>query len=160
MYNTTGEVVGLVKAFEERTLTKAEWNHAAHLTVGLYYCIRFSFGLATNMLRNGIRALNDAHGVPNTKTSGYHETITVFWMITINQFVETCTYYNLARLANEIVSTFDDPRLPFDYYSSERLFSPEAREHHIQPDLDDYYLIVNSAKVAARVGGGKKPIFT
>jgi hypothetical protein len=162
MYNTTEEVVALVKAFEERRLARADWTHAALLTVGLYYCVRFSFGFATNLMRDGICALNDAHGIPNAKASGYHETMTVFWMIVIKQFVEISQSqcHNLAKMANELVAICSDPRLPLEYYSRELLISSEAREEHVQPDLDDLYLFVNLAKLAARTGGYGEPQFT
>jgi len=153
MYKTTEEVVELVKSFEERKLMRSDWTHAALLTVGLYYCVRFSFGFAINLMRDGICELNDTHGVPNTRFSGYHETMTVFWMIVIKQFVEVSKSYNLAQMANELIAICSDPRLPLEYYSRELLISPQAREEHVQPDLDDLYLFVNLAKLAARTGG-------
>ena len=77
------EVLELAKAFEERTLPKSEWTHAAHLTVGMYYCFHNPLGVAKNLMSDGIYWLNDAHGTPNTETSGYHETLTVFWLKTV-----------------------------------------------------------------------------
>ena len=153
IYNTTEEAIKLVEGFESRTLPKSQWVHSAHLTVGLYYCLRYSFGDALNLMRDGIRAINDVHGVPNTKTSGYHETMTVFWMIVIKQFAETSKRFSFGELANQLIVICDDPRLPLEYYSRELLFSEEAREHHVQPDIEQLYLFVNSAKRAAQVGG-------
>jgi len=153
IYKTTEEAIRLVDAFERRTLPKSDWTHSAHLTVGLYYCLRLSFGEALNAMRSGIRAINDVHGVPNTNTSGYHETMTVFWMIVIKQFAETSKRFSFGELANQLLVICDDPRLPLEYYSRELLFSEEAREHHVQPDIEKLYLFVNSAKMAAQVGG-------
>ena len=152
IYNNAEEVILLVKAFEERTLSKSEWTHAAYLTIGLYYCLRFPFGVAANLLRDGIYWLNDAHGVSNTKTSGYHETLTVFWLITIKQFIETSQRYSIADLANELILTCGDSNLPFQYYSRELLASPDAREHHLQPDLDRFYLFANLPKLTISMG--------
>ena len=153
MFKNTLEVIELVEAFEQCKLTKSEWTHAAHLTVGLYYCLRFPFGKAINIMRDGITWLNDSHGLPNTDNSGYHETLTVFWMITIKQFTETSKCVNLADLANQLVTTFSDTDLPLRYYSVELLFSTAARRHHVPPDLDRFYLFSNVAKLATRVGG-------
>jgi hypothetical protein len=36
------------------------------------------------------------------------------------------------------------------YYSRELLNSPAARRHHISPDLDRFYLFVNSAQLINR----------
>ena len=104
-------------------------------------------------MRDGIRSLNDAHGVANTKTSGYHETLTVFWMIVIKQFAETSKRFSFAELANQLLVICDDPRLPLEYYSRALLFSTEAREHHVQPDIEELYLFVNSVKLTAQAGG-------
>ena len=82
IYNTDKEVELLIETFEKRTLPKTEWTHAAHLIVGLYYCFHHPFGVAKNLMSDGIYWLNDAHGTANTETSGYHETLTVFWLRT------------------------------------------------------------------------------
>ena len=82
-YQRDEEIYLLVKAFEERTLPKSEWTHAAHLTVGLYYCYHNPLGVAKNLMSDGIYWLNDTHGTANTETSGYHETITIFWLETV-----------------------------------------------------------------------------
>ena len=74
------DIYSLVKSFEERTISKADWTHSAHLIVGLFYCRTMPFAVAKNLIRDGICWLNDTHGVPNDDNNGYHETLTVFWM--------------------------------------------------------------------------------
>lgn len=135
IYKTDGEVKLLVKAFEERTLPKDEWTHAAHLTVGLYYCLNCPFAVAKNWLSDGIHWLNDAHGTSNTETSGYHETLTMFWLLTIEEFVGKTKGSGLAELANSLISSCDS-KLPLKFYSRELLFSTEARARYIEPDLN------------------------
>jgi len=138
------EVNELVKAFEERTLPKADWTHAAHLTVGLYYCFHHPLGVAKNLMSDGIYWLNDAHGTPNTETSGYHETLTVFWLRTVADYLEKTGRENgLAILANGLNAAVNDTKLPLKYYSRERLFSVEARLNYVEPDLEDFSLSIN-----------------
>jgi hypothetical protein len=133
------EVNLLAKAFEERTLPKSEWTHAAHLVVGLYYCYHHPLGVAKNLMSDGIYWLNDAHGTPNTETSGYHETITVFWLRTVANYVEkTGREHGLAKLANGLIALCADPDLPLKYYSRECLFSTAARMNYVEPDLEDF----------------------
>ena len=142
------EVNELAEAFEERTLAKSDWTHAAHLVVGLYYCYNHPFGIAKNLMTDGIHWLNDAHGTPNTKTSGYHETITVFWLKTVNEYLDrTGRGKGLAELANGLLADCNDPHLPLKYYSRERLFSTEARMHLVEPDLKNFALSVNEQAV-------------
>jgi len=137
IYKTDEEVKLLVRAFEERTLTKAEWTHAAHLTVGLYYCLYSPFTVAKNWMRDGVLWLNDAHGTPNTDTSGYHETLTMFWLLTIDEFVGKTKCRNLAETANSLIAA-NDSMLPLKFYSREKLFSPDARARYVEPDLKEY----------------------
>jgi len=144
IYKRDEEVNLLAKAFEERTLPKAEWTHAAHLTVGLYYCYHNPLGVAKNLMRDGIYWLNDAHGTPNTEQSGYHETLTVFWLKTVADFLEKAGRdKGLAELANLLLATVNDTRLPLKFYSRERLFSVEARMNYVEPDLQDFSLPIN-----------------
>ena len=137
IYKSDEEVILLVKAFEERSLPKHEWTHAAHLTVGLYYCLTNPMAVARNIMRDSIHWLNDSHGTPNTETSGYHETLTIFWLYKVGEFLRDKPKVNLVTLANELVATCGDSKLPLKYYSRELLFSPQARKNYVEPDLPE-----------------------
>ena len=87
-------------------------------------------------MRDGIYWLNDSHGTPNTDSSGYHETITIFWLKTVEKFLEeNREEKSLAALANKLIASYDNSRLPLEVYSRELLFSPEARHNYLEPDL-------------------------
>jgi hypothetical protein len=87
-------------------------------------------------MRDGIYWLNDTHGTPNTDDSGYHETLTVFWLKRIWNFLdEHQDTLSLAALANELIERYNDPGLPLHYYSRELLFSASARHEYLPPDL-------------------------
>ena len=133
--HTTQDLYTLVKAFENRTITKNDWTHAAHLAVGLYYLRTLPFAVAKNVMRDGIHWLNDKHATPNTDDSGYHETLTVFWLKRIWNFLdERQDVRNLATLANELIERFNDPDLPLQHYTPELLFSAMARREYVSPD--------------------------
>ena len=135
MFRTNEDVYALVKAFEERTVSRSKWTHGAHLVVGLYYCRTLPFSVAKNVMRDGIHWLNDSHGTPNSDTSGYHETLTVFWLKQIWNFLDDRhDVRNLDALANELIERFNDPDLPLRFYSREALFSAEARRDYLHPD--------------------------
>ena len=134
--NRDEDITALVKAFESRTLPKSEWTHAAHLLVGLHYCRSMPFAVAKNIMRDGIHWLNDTHGVPNTDDSGYHETLTVFWLKRIWNFLdERPADTSLVELANQLLERYNDPGLPLRFYSSGVLFSASARHDFVPPDL-------------------------
>jgi hypothetical protein len=145
IYKTDEEVYLLAKAFEERTLSKADWTHAAHLVVGLYYCYHNPFGVAKNLMSDGIYWLNDAHGTPNSETSGYHETLTAFWLKTVADYLaKNGREKGLAVLANGLIESVNDTKLPLRFYSPERLFSVEARMIYVEPDLENLPFSVGS----------------
>ncbi len=69
-----------IAAFEAGTLPKEQWTHAAHLLTGACYVYDFGEARAIDLMRRNVSAYNLAVGGQNTETSGYHETITVFWI--------------------------------------------------------------------------------
>jgi hypothetical protein len=130
------EINELVRAFEACTLTKQEWTHEAHLTVGLYYVFYHPFGVAKNLMSDGICWLNDKHGTPNTDMSGHHETMTYFWLNAISVFVNSkASGRDIVALANGMLDELNDRNLPLKIYSRELLFSPRARREFVEPDL-------------------------
>ena len=86
-FDEAAEVLSLVARFEDATLRQAEWTHAAHLTMALWYASRLPYDAALEAMRDGILRLNQAHGVVTTPARGYHETITRFYMQVICGYV-------------------------------------------------------------------------
>ncbi|HKX84726.1 MAG TPA: hypothetical protein VJL58_10940, partial [Pyrinomonadaceae bacterium] len=137
IFLTNEDIYLLVRSFEDRTIKKSEWTHSAHLAIGLFYLRILPFAVAKNVLRDGIYWLNDKHGTPNTDDSGYHETLTVFWLKRIWNFLDERDWTNaMAPLANELISQFRDPNLPLRFYTKELLYSPKARRDYCPPDLE------------------------
>ena len=139
-FRTTEDVLSLVRRFEDCTLPREEWTHAAHLTVALWHLLQYDWPEAVARVRSGIQRYNAAHGILPTPTGGYHETLTLFWLRRVRAFLEDGR--NEARplvaLANELVAAADKS-LPLAYYTRERLFSPEARAGWVEPDLKPLY---------------------
>ena len=135
-FRTTEEILALVRRFEDCTLPREEWTHAAHLTVALWHLLQFDWPEAVARVRRGIKRYNAAHGILTTPTGGYHETITVFWLRRVRAFLEGGRNEgrSLVSLANDLAATHDKG-LPFSYYTRARLFSPEARAAWVEPDL-------------------------
>lgn len=126
----------LAEEFCDRTLPKEEWTHEAHLRVGLWHLLHYSPTEAMSRLRDGIRQYNVVCGVANTDTSGYHETITQFYVTVIAHFLEgQDSSRPVEQLAADLLKTYGDRHLLFIYYSKERLMSKQARRQWIEPDL-------------------------
>jgi hypothetical protein len=134
-FESADEVVELIREFEECTLPRARWNHRAHLTVALWYAAHLDAEDALEAVRRGIHRLNAACGVVSTPTSGYHETITRFYMRVVRRFVETEPEGDWAARANRLIARYGEKELPLRHYSEGRLMSPAARARWVEPDL-------------------------
>jgi hypothetical protein len=135
-FRTAGEILALVRRFEDCTLPREEWTHAAHLTVALWHLLQFDWPEASARVRRGIKRYNAAHGIAATPTGGYHETLTLFWLRVVRTFLdaERNEARALVHLANDLAATHDRG-LPLKHYTREHLFSPEARTNWVEPDL-------------------------
>ena len=135
-FRTNEEIFSLVRRFGDCTLPRAEWTHAAHLTVALWYLLEFDWPEATERVRRGIQRYNAAHGIRPTPTGGYHETLTLFWLRVVRSFLEggRNEARSLVSLANELTASADSG-LPLRHYTRARLFSTEARASWVEPDL-------------------------
>ena len=130
------EVERLVWAFRYKMLPGKFWTHEAHLTVGLWHQLYHSEAEALRLVRIGIREYNEACGLPNTAHSGYHETLTRFYLRQIRVFLcEQSSALPLWVLANRLIDSFANRELPMSYYSPEALFSEKARREWVEPDL-------------------------
>jgi len=119
-----------------RTLPKAEWTHEAHLRAGLWHVLEYGAAAALDLLRARISSYNESVGTRNTDTSGYHETLTRFYVTVIDRFLATADRtLELDLLARELLATYGDRKLPLHHYSEGRLFSPVARHSWVEPDL-------------------------
>jgi hypothetical protein len=135
-YRTTEEILAVVRGFEDCTLPRENWTHAAHLTVALWHLLQFDWPEAVARVRRGIKRYNAAHGIHTTPTGGYHETLTIFWLRRVRLFLEDGRNEarSLVSLANDLIATADK-NLPLAFYTRERLFSTEARADWVEPDL-------------------------
>ena len=124
-----------------RTLPKAEWTHHAHLRAGLWHVMRFGRERSLDLLRERISRYNESVGTVNSDDSGYHETITRFYVDVIAAFVRSeDRSLPLDTLAERLIEKYGDRELPLRFYSKELLFSVEARHGWIEPDLRPYSL--------------------
>ncbi|MDY6805397.1 MAG: hypothetical protein SXA11_16535 [Cyanobacteriota bacterium] len=135
VWKTTEEIEELVDKFNNCTLPRGDWNHAAHLIVALWYLINSPETEAINRIRNGIKKYNAANGIQNTENSGYHETMTLFWIKVVQQYLLAASpRLPLVVIANDLINTYNNSSLPFAYYSREKLMSVEARKNWVEPD--------------------------
>jgi len=131
------EVECFVQQFEALTLPKTSWTHTAHFVVGLWYLSHHPLPDAIERIRKGIFRYNEAVGTINSDTSGYHETLTLFYIHHISVFLgKHPTPKNFLEVLQELLkSKLLDKDFPLNYYSKARIMYVEARRKWIEPDL-------------------------
>jgi hypothetical protein len=117
-----------------RALERGEikgFHHASHLHVAWVYLAESSSAQqAASKMRDTLRRFAAAAGSPQK----YHETITLFWV----HLPSGAYAARRGECLEDIVHA--NPQLleknfPLAYYSTERLFSDEARTSWVEPDL-------------------------
>jgi hypothetical protein len=130
-------ITEIAEQFLNKTLPKEAWTHQAHLAVAFVVVNQLKEeAMVVDRLRAHIKAYNVSVGTENTDQSGYHETLTIFWVKVVSQF--------LTQSRNqEVDSNFDvfvksmlaTSGFPFLFYTKELLFSIPARKYWVEPDL-------------------------
>lgn len=126
----------LAEQFNQQALLKTEWTHHAHLLMGIWHVHQYDFNDAACRIKSGIILLNNAHHTENTGSSGYHETLTIFWMHVISTYAVLHKKFSLGELANGFLSSpLAERTLPFEFYTKEKIMSSLYRASYIEPDI-------------------------
>ena len=136
-YKSENEIKSLVESFETGTIPEKDWRHAEHLTVALFYLSNHDFCTALTKMRGGIFNLLRSFKVDLSKEMPYHETLTVFWMRTVDNFRKSKNGASLTEICSELTADFDKD-YPLRFYSRELLFSNEARIKFVDGDLGTF----------------------
>jgi hypothetical protein len=130
------EVAAIGNGLFDRTLPKAEWTHAAHFASAIWVIRCRPEVDAAIALPPAIRAYNEATGVANTDSTGYHETITQASLRVARAFVERDVSLALFETCNAVMSSrFGRSDWIFEFWSRPLIFSPVARKIWVEPDL-------------------------
>jgi hypothetical protein len=134
----------------DRSLPKSEWTHAGHFAAALWVLTCRPNLDAKSVMPPTIRAYNEATGVANTDTGGYHETITQASLRAARAFADAHAPAPLFVVCNALLaSPLGDPDWLLAYWSRERLFSVQARRAWVEPDI--------AALPTTRSAGGSGP---
>ena len=130
-FSNEAEISELVRAFETCEIHPAEFKHYQHLAVALWYLRQLPYEAATEKMRGGIQRLAAAYG-----KTGYHETITIFWLKVVHDFLlKADSRATIFELANEVASKYGQKNVIAEYYSDEILASVKAKNDWVEPDL-------------------------
>jgi hypothetical protein len=133
MYASEREIEAVVRGFEMCTTPAADFSHASHLTVTVWYLSRGSFATVLDQFRDGLFRFIDRHHIDKNK---YNETITHFWIRAVADYLkEVGPEHSLLDQVNTVVERFSNSRLVFEYYSKELVNSDQAKREWVEPDL-------------------------
>lgn len=130
---TDEDIARIAAGVLDRTLPKAEWTHAAHFAAALWMLTNRD---AFAEMPGAIRAYNEATGVPNTDTEGYHETITMASLRAARAQLAAAPAAPLSEnLATLLAGPCGQSGWLLAYWTKPVLFSVEARRRWVGPDL-------------------------
>lgn len=132
-FQTEEEIEDFLAAFEAGTIPKPEWTHQAHVAVAGAYVWRDPDS-ALPQVRLGILFLNRCHQTRNSADSGYHETLTVFWVSVVKAFCMSRRSAGRLTVINEMMETLP-AGLFKQFYGFDVVKSRRARERWVEPDL-------------------------
>jgi hypothetical protein len=128
-----------LRGFEEGTLPKSEWTHGAHVAAAASYLFvsqNFSISTVLPLMRHRISNYNLAVGGANTPTSGYHETLTRFWLLIVSRHLREDPPASRLEAARNAVAAFGEERsLHTRYYSADIVKDTAARQTWRVPDV-------------------------
>ncbi len=128
----------LVKGFLECELEKGEFTHEAHLLSGLYMLAHHG-DETLSIMRTKLADFLRSMGVESTDTSGYHETMTIFWLWVLKKhFADENGQVHWTQ--ENVDAVIDNPNLTnrnlwLSHYSKEKMMSVEARRGFVDGDV-------------------------
>jgi hypothetical protein len=135
-FNSDDEIAAIGVGLLDLSLPKPRWTHAAHFAAALWLISCRKDLDASRDMPGFIRAYNEATGVANTDTEGYHETITQASLRAARSFLRQDPARTLSATCNALMaSPLGKPDWLLVYWTRARLFSVEARRCWVDPDL-------------------------
>lgn len=116
----------------DRTLPKSEWTHEGHILACVSLVRRLGAAEALAVIRAAIPPYNEATGVANTPTGGYHDTITVYYVWAIDLLLSRGS-----TVAELLADPLVDRTALLAWWDRDVLMSPGARASWLPPATSD-----------------------
>ena len=135
-FRSDEEIASIALGMLDLSLPKPRWTHAAHFAAALWLISCRRDLNASHAMPGFIRAYNEATGVANSDTEGYHETITQASLRAARSFLLQDPVRSLFETCNALMaSPLGKSDWLLTYWTHARLFSVEARRNWVEPDL-------------------------
>ena len=126
-----------MQSFFNGTFPGKAWHHREHIIMAAWHLLRYPEAECLERIRTEIKRYNVSQGGVNSDTSGYHETLTQFWLrLTADALAQQPKHWDeLERLRLVADQYGSQARLYLDYYGFDVVGSTAARKNWIDPDL-------------------------
>lgn len=124
----------LWEAFSAARLPAQQWTHHEHLRVAWMFLKRHPLDEAHILMRVGIIRLNAFHGLVETPSRGYHETLTRVWLTLVGAQMKITD----APSSDTFLAACGDKlrrEAVFEHYSRDHVLGTRARAAFAEPDL-------------------------
>ena len=136
---TTEEANSLVEKWETGQMDKETWTHEMHLIMGHAMIVRFGRN-ALPAMRERILRHNEAVGIINSDSTGYHETLTVYWLWLIRNFMldKNLTAFDEVTIDELVFEESLAKRNDWlKFYKEETIKSVAARRGFVAPECGE-----------------------
>lgn len=111
-----------------------DFNHRAHIRLAYIYLADSSTQESIRLMRNTLMALLEHAGIePSEK---YHETLTEAWILAVHHFMSKTHWSESADDFIDQNPLMLDSKIMMTHYSTDVLFSDQARQSFVEPNLD------------------------
>ena len=119
--------------FETCAFPVSDFNHKAHLRLAYIYLVENMIEKAMPIMRESLNRFIQHNGVPASK---YHETLTQAWLRAVNHFM-----HNTEKAESSLSFIAQNPEIlntdiMLSHYTPDVLFSEEARQTFVHPNID------------------------
>ena len=108
------------------------FDHRSHIRLAYIYLAEHDTNTALTLMRSVLLAFIQHHKIPVAK---YHETMTQAWILAVRHFMAITP---VSQSASSFIASNPrmlDSKIMMTHYSTEVLFSPEARARFVEPNL-------------------------
>lgn len=129
-----GEDSDFLARFEAAAIPHEAWTHRQHLRMAFLYLRLYGFERAIERMHAGILRLNQAHGLVEGPTRGYHATITIAWARLVAGAIRERPSLTRAQEFIDETPELESSAALARHYSRELLASALARQTFVEPD--------------------------
>ncbi len=136
LFTTDADIWRIGLGLLDRSLSRAEWTHEAHLAACLWLVAERPDIDPDRELSGIISGYNVSVGGVNDDTQGYHETITRCFLHGVRLHLACMPRGTLTERVNALLlSPMGRREWPLAFYERETLLSTAARREFVLPDL-------------------------